>query len=145
MKKLKAKIEKEFVYKGNSFIKPIKEARSEIITMLLQPWIRRKYISRKNLVQDLKSLEIKRDIRKFINKSIEDYVFLNGKLLWKTNEIPDLQKVLKDILNIKESEFNNIVLNGDPDNLRKVIKCRTTGFNDYEIDEICNVLTKVGE
>lgn len=137
--------EKEFIYKSNSVIKPKKEARSEIVAMLLQPWIQRKYISRKILIQDLKSLEIKRDVRKFINKSIEDYAFLNGKLLWKTNEIKDLQKVLKDVLDIKESEFDNIVLNGNPDNLRKAVKCKIIGFNEHEIDEICNVLTKVGE
>lgn len=137
--------EKEFIYKSNSVIKPKKEARSEIVEMLLQPWIQRKYISRKILIQDLKSLEIKRDVRKFINKSIEDYAFLNGKLLWKTNEIKDLQKVLKDVLDIKESEFDNIVLNGNPDNLRKAVKCKIIGFNEREIDEICNVLTKVGE
>lgn len=137
--------EKEFIYKSSSVIKPIKEARSEIVAMLLQPWIQRKYIRRKNLIQDLKSLEIKRDIRKFINKSIEDYAFLNGKLLWKTNEIKELQKVLKDVLDIKEYEFNNILLNGNPDELRKAIKCKIIGFNEHEIDEICNVLTKVGE
>lgn len=137
--------EKEFRYKSNSVIKPIKEARSEIIAMLLQPWIQREYIRRKNLIQDLKSLEIKRDIRKFIEKSIEDYVFLNGKLLWKTNEIKKLQKVLKAILDIKESEFDNILLRGNPDELRRTIKCKIIGFNEHEINEICNILTKVGE
>lgn len=137
--------EKEFRYKNNSVIKPIKEARSEIVAMLLQPWIQREYIRRKNLIQDLKSLEIKRDIRKFIEKSIEDYVFLNGKLLWKTNEIKKLQKVLKAILDIKESGFDNILLRGNPDELRRTIKCKIIGFNEHEIDEICNILTKVGE
>lgn len=137
--------EKEFRYKNNSVIKPIKEARSEIVAMLLQPWIQREYIRRKNLIQDLKSLEIKRDIRKFIEKSIEDYVFLNGKLLWKTNEIKKLQKVLKAILDIKESGFDNILLRGNPDKLRRTIKCKIIGFNEHEIDEICNILTKVGE
>lgn len=137
--------EKEFRYKSNSVIKPIKEARSEIIAMLLQPWIQREYIRRKNLIQDLKSLEIKRDIRKFIEKSIEDYVFLNGKLLWKTNEIKKLQKVLKAILDIKEFEFDNILLRGNPDELRRTIKCKIIGFNEHEINEICNILTKVGE
>lgn len=137
--------EKEFRYKNNSVIKPIKEARSEIVAMLLQPWIQREYIRRKNLIQDLKSLEIKRDIRKFIEKSIEDYVFLNGKLLWKTNEIKKLQKILKAILDIKESGFDNILLRGNPDELRRTIKCKIIGFNEHEIDEICNILTKVGE
>lgn len=137
--------EKEFRYKNNSVIKPIKEARSEIVAMLLQPWIQREYIRRKKLIQDLKSLEIKRDIRKFIEKSIEDYVFLNGKLLWKTNEIKKLQKVLKAILDIKESGFDNILLRGNPDELRRTIKCKIIGFNEHEIDEICNILTKVGE
>lgn len=137
--------EKEFRYKNNSVIKPIKEARSEIVAMLLQPWIQREYIRRKKLIQDLKSLEIKRDIRKFIEKSIEDYVFLNGKLLWKTNEIKKLQKILKAILDIKESGFDNILLRGNPDELRRTIKCKIIGFNEHEIDEICNILTKVGE
>lgn len=137
--------EKEFVNRNISVIKPIKEARSEIINMLLQPWIQKEYIHRRSLLQDLKTLEIKRDTRRFVSKAIEDYAFLNGKLLWKVDEIVDLQKVLKDIMDIKESEFNYIVLNGTPDYLRKLIKCKTTGFSEEEIIEICNVLTKVGE
>lgn len=137
--------EKEYRFSNKLVIKPIKEARSEIISMLLQPWISREYLGRKNLIQDLKALEVSRDIRKFINKAIEDYAFLNGKLLWRTDEIPMLQIVLKSILDISDSTFNNIVLNGNPDELKNLIIYRTTSFNAHEINEICNVLTKVGE
>lgn len=137
--------EKEYKFNNNLVIKPIKEARSEIISMLLQPWISRDYLGRKNLIQDLKALEVNRDIRKFISKSIEDYAFLNGKLLWITDEISTLQTVLKSILDISDSLFNKIVLNGDPEELRKLIINKTTSFNTQEINEICNVLTKVGE
>ena len=142
----KAKVdEKEYIYKNISPIKPIKAARSEIIAMLLQPWIKREYITRKNLIQDLKSLEIKRNYRKFISKAIEDYAFLNGTLLWRVDEILILQKVLKNILDIKEFEFNHIVLSENPENLRNFVKQKTFGFSDKEINEICNVLTKVGD
>lgn len=142
----KAKVEeKEYIYKNISPIKPIKAARSEIIAMLLQPWIKREYITRKNLIQDLKSIEIKRNYRKFISKAIEDYVFLNGKLLWRVDEISILQKVLKNILDMKELEFNQIVLSGNPENLRNFVKQKTSGFTGKEINEICSVLTKVGD
>lgn len=137
--------EKEYIYRNVSTIRPTKEARTEIVTMLMQPWIEREYISRKVLLHDLKSLEIKRDVRKFINKAIEDYAFLNGKLLWRIEEIPILQNVLKDVLDIKDSEFNNIILNGEPENLIRLIESKTIGLNNQEINELCNVLTKVGE
>lgn len=137
--------ELEYKFVNNLVIKPIKEARSEIIAMLLQPWISREYLGRKNLIQDLKSLEVNRDIRKFITKAIEDYAFLNGKLLWRTDEIPALQYVLKSLLDISETAFNKTILNDTPEMFKEMISKKLVGFNDQEINEICHVLTKVGD
>ncbi len=144
----KANVEEcDYKYNNTTIIKPLKEARAEVVSMLLQPWIHRNYISRNKLIQNLKSLEIKSSTKKFINNCIEDYVFLNGQLLWKAEEIAEVQNALKDVLYIKEIEFNNIILNGNPNILRELVKQKTSSFNEFEIDEICNVLTKedVGE
>ena len=137
--------ERQYEYKVSSAIKSTKLARSEIVSMLLSPWIKREYLGRKNLIQDLKALEINRNSRKFIAKAIEDYAFLNGKLLWTIEEIPLLQDVLKDIFDITEATFNSILLNANADGLRKIICDKSVGFNSQEVEEICNVLTKVGE
>ena len=66
-------IDSPYVYKSRTEIKPIKEARSELICMLMQPWIKRKKIEESSLRAALKVLNISRDIKNRISSLIEEY------------------------------------------------------------------------
>ena len=123
-------------------IKPIKTARSGIICMLMQPWITREKLSKKELTLDAEVLEIPRWLKKVIIELIDDYTFYSGKMRWAVADIPKLQAILKFVLGLSDDEFNNIIQDKKPDDLRRFVASKTAGFTDKNIDEICNVLTK---
>ena len=64
-------------------------------------------------------------------------------MFWEAKDIPLLQRCIKSILKISDTEFENILMKGTPDTLRKIIARRANKLDYNVIDEICNVLTKV--
>ena len=136
-------VEKDYVNPIPMHIKPLKEARTEIICALLQPWLQKDRIRGKQLLNDLKSLDMSRYYRNKISDFIEQYVFLGGRMIWGVDEIPMLQSCLMSLLYLTDTEFKKILLSGSADMLRTFVREKTTGLEDDDIDEICNVLTKV--
>lgn len=124
-------------------IKPLKQSRTEIICALMEPWLKRDRIRKHELDKSIKVVDLAREDQRMISNYIDDYAFLGGELFWETGDIPKLQKCLRAVLHITDKEFDNILLYDLPEELRRIIRSKTTGFNEEEIDEICNVLTKV--
>ena len=127
-----------------SVIKSAKQARTEIVCMLLQPWIPRERMRGLELKNALRSLDLPRSIKRQLTDCIDDYVFCGGAMIWKVEEISSLQMLLKTVLNITKTEFERFVMNGDAAGLRYAVEKRTLGLSASEINEVCNVLTKVG-
>lgn len=138
-------VDSPYKYVANIDIKPLREARTDIVKMLLQPWLDSEKMTRKFLRNSLKSIELERNERKEICDSIDDYIFSGYKSIWNESEISKLQKMLKAVLNITNSEFENIIMCGTPDDLIELIDNRTKGLKEEQIKEVCNVLTKAGE
>lgn len=136
--------EKTYINKKTSVIKTARQARTEILFMLLQPWISRERMRGLALKNSLRLLDIPRRTKKQLMQCIDDYVFCGGSLIWKIEEVAILQDLLKSVLNITKSEFERIVMNQDANGLRTLIQEKTVGLCDAEIDEVCNVLTKAG-
>lgn len=136
---------KEIEYKNSSInpIKPLKKSRSEVIRALMEPWLKGDRIRKKDLDSDIRVLDLSREDRKIIENYIDDYAFLGGELFWETGDIPKLQQCIKAILHIEDEEFDTVLLNESADQLRTIVKGKTEGFSSNDIDEICNVLTKV--
>lgn len=135
--------EVSYINKGMVRIRPLKEARTELIAVLMTPWINRTRYRKKELLQDVKVIDLSSLIRKTILRYINDYIFFCGSLIWNTEDIPQLQKCIKEILGISESEFSKMIESDSPDMLRAIVINKTKDFSSQEIDEICNVLTKV--
>ena len=127
-----------------SVIKSAKQARTEIVCMLLQPWIPRERMRGLELKNALRSLDLPRSIKRQLTDCIDDYVFCGGAMIWKVEEISNLQMLLKAVLNITKTEFERFVMNGDAVGLRYAVEKRTLGLSASEINEVCNVLTKAG-
>lgn len=138
-------VERQYVNINPVVIKPLKHARTEILSMLMQPWLKPERLARSVLTDDLRSLDINRKYKRVISDYIDDYVFCNGKLIWAVEEIPKLQELIKVILEISEAEFTGIITNGNPEELRSVVRTKTFNLSPAQIDEVCNVLTKVKE
>lgn len=140
----KAGVEESMYINENPInIKSLKEARTEIIAILMQPWIERKRIRKKSMRADLAVLDLTRFQRKIIEEYMDDYAFLGGKMFWMENDIPKLQECLRAVLSISNLEFERMLVSGIPDVLRETVSNKVTGFSLEEIEEICNVLTKV--
>lgn len=138
----KAKVKEEtYKYENPALIKTVREARTELLCMLLQPWVNREQYRGKILRNDLKALDISKKMKDCISECIEQYLFFQGNMIWKTEEIAYLQILVKAVLAISDAEFKNIVLNGKADELRITIKQKTIGLSYQEIEEVCCVLT----
>ena len=138
----KANIKEEtYKYENPAFIKTVREARTELLCMLLQPWVNREQYRGKILRNDLKALDIPKKMKDCISECIEQYLFFQGNMIWKAEEIAYLQILVKAVLAISDAEFKNIVYNGKADELRITIKQKTIGLSYQEIEEVCCVLT----
>jgi hypothetical protein len=123
---------------GLEAIKPLKTARSEIICMLMQPWIARERLSEKELTLDAEVLEISREAKKAIRGLIDDYDFWGGQLRWAVTDIPKLQAILKEILALTAADVDRL---SEADDLRKLIQSKIAGLSRKNVEEICYVLT----
>ncbi|MDR1977714.1 MAG: ATP-binding protein [Synergistaceae bacterium] len=119
-------------------IKPLKIARSEIVKVLLQPWLNSNLIAEDALLADLKVLDLHRSTKKQIEEIVSDYILFNGQILWRKEELPSLQNLLQAVLGIADSEILKIP---SLDGLRSVVASKLTRFSASRIDEICKVLT----
>lgn len=124
-------------------IKSLKAARTQILSCILQPWIQSERMHSKDLQFAISSLDLSRNDRKTINGIIDDYVFLGGEMIWRAEDIPEIQKITKAVLGISEKAFTDIISLGRPTDLFDIISSKTTGFSNENITEICNILTKV--
>lgn len=142
----KADIEEiEFIPKTRTVIKPVKTARSELICMLMQPWIEHERISKNELLSAVEVLEVSRNVRKELIRLVDDYDLREGQLMWFEDELPKVKAFLRELLSISEAEFCNLCSDDNPDNLRNFVSGKTKGFTMHIVNEICNILTtKVG-
>lgn len=133
-----------YIYKPDVEIKPLRTARTELLCMLLQPWIRSGRISGKVLRNDVKSVDIDRYCKKQIINCIDEYIFAGGRTIWREEEIPKLKKIVRSLLGITDSEFENIIMFGNPNDLYSLVSSKVS-LEKSQINEVCNVLTKGGE
>jgi hypothetical protein len=131
-------VEEKYKPASLTVIKPLKTARSEIICVLMQPWIEHVKLTKKELMSDLEVLEIPRAIKKTISDLIDAYVFNDGKIRWAIEDIPKLQTILKNVLGLTERDADKL---SQADDLRLLIRSKTVGFSQKDIEEICYVLT----
>jgi type IV secretory pathway VirB4 component len=134
--------ESNYIAENKTIIKPLKTARTEILKMLLHPWLNASRISKTELLLDAETIDISREMRKQIVEKIEDYDLFEGQLVWAVEDIPKLQKVLKSVLALSENELTNIKTENKPDKLRELVKSKTKYFSYDEIEEICSLIYK---
>lgn len=134
--------EGEYQNRFPQLIQSVREARSDLISVLLQAWLESIPISKKSLLGSLELIDVSRKTRNLISHLIDDYAFLGGKLIWSNQEILLLQGLVLEVLGISQSLFEHTVDLG-AQALRDLVISRTNGFNQSQIDAICHVLTKV--
>lgn len=122
-------------------IKPVRTARSELIRMLMQPWIHGEQIPEEELQSAVSVLELPRSIRKSVCSLLEEYTAWEGQLVWSADQLPDLQLILRSVLTISLKELEGMAATDDPVQLKQHVLGKTKGLSDEDIEEICFLLT----
>ena len=116
-----------------------REARTLVIKAIMQPWLSGELIDEKSLMIALKTINVSRRTRNNLKKIIEDYVLFGGCLIWKEEDIYDLQQYLQQILDLDEKRILRI---NTAEELQKIVCLKTRGMKEQDINEICFILTK---
>lgn len=131
-------VEKPYVARNKTTIRTMNSARTLIIRMLMQPWIGKKKISEQGLLDSLKVLTISRDSKREIRTLIDSYTLCNGLLVWKTQDMFRLQRLVQDVLGFQDRDFREIATS---DALQLRVEKRLKNCTPNEIQDICYVLT----
>lgn len=141
----KANVKEEaYVNENKAHIMPLKEARTNIIKAIMEPWLPGDMIDFSILSRSLKSLTVSRENRKLLSVMLYTYRNHNGHILWNENSIGLLKSILFDILNLSKKSIEQAIISGNPDLLRQIVITKIIGFNIEEVDEICHILTMEG-
>lgn len=119
-------------------IMTVKSARTRLIKMLLQPWIKSEHESREKLLMAADALDIDRRTRKAVREIISDYELFNGMLLWDKSEMTKVQDIVRNIMGISQ---NAILSMKNAQELRQEVRSRLKNFCESDIDSICYILT----
>lgn len=123
-------------------IRTAKSARSQIIKMLMQPWISSAPIRKEQLISALKVLDLSRTSRKRISSLIEDYIVFGGHLIWSANDLALLQTLIKEVLGIDNVSLMKIQNAAE---LHRLVSTKVVGLSAKNIDDICFVITSYQE
>ena len=137
----KAKVtEKDYVPKKRTVIRSIKSARTNIIKMILQPYLKSEQIPEKVLKESLQVLELSRVNRKMVSDIMVDYIRSGGKLVWKQEKLYELRPVVMDVLNITD---NDIAGMKRPEELYELTASKLKNLPGKTINTICYLMTMV--
>ena len=149
MEPVLAKVDKQddrkevYVNKVPQKVKLLSEARTELISVLMQPWLKRERIWSLALEEDLRLADLRPADLKKIRKYADYYTSHRGSMRWEEADIPKLRDCLKAVLQISEKEMIAFLAAEDgAEALRKAVRRKTKGLSDTEIEEICFRLSK---
>ncbi|WP_294411298.1 DUF87 domain-containing protein [uncultured Ruminococcus sp.] len=134
--------EKKYVYRSDKEIPTLKQSRSALIKMVMQPWFGGEPIETEKLKQAVKVLSIPRKDCKRLYSIIEDYELFGGQLVWTTEQLPELGGIVKMVLGITDKD---IAKQSSPDELTELVKSKLNNLKEKNINDICYVITTVKE
>lgn len=121
-------------------IKTVKAARTNIINMLLQPWITGDEMDEKSLRESLRALDLSRKERREISDLITDYILFNGNIVWGEDEMNRVQRLAQATLGITEKDYEGIETAQE---LESLVASKIKKIGKDKITEICYILTYV--
>ncbi len=135
----KARVEEiPYVPKTTKKIMTVKSARTRLVKMIMQPWIKSEQETKENLLMAAEALDADRTIKKSIREIISDYELFNGVILWDKSEMNKLQDIVREIMGINQNELLSMK---NAQELRAKVRSRLKKFSEQDIDSICYLLT----
>lgn len=135
-----------YKYETPSEIKPVKKARTELLLMLMQLWLKGPKINKKELEKDLKSLDLSIEDKKEILKLIKEYSFNKGILIWREDEIDKLKRLVNLLFGLSENNKNDFInkYKNKPEEFFKKIKPLTYELNNDQLQNIYDLIIGSG-
>ena len=130
-------VEKPYVARNKTTIRTMNSARTLIIRMLMQPWIGKKN-QRTRIIRFPESIDYIQRLQREIRTLIDSYTLCNGLLVWKTQDMFRLQRLVQDVLGFQDRDFREIATS---DALQLRVEKRLKNCTPNEIQDICYVLT----
>lgn len=131
-------IERPYEKRQSSSIMTVKAARTNLVKMVMQPWIGTSQIATSILKESLRTVDVPRIIKRKIHVLITDYALFRGHLVWKKEEICELQIILRAILSISDKEIEKMSSAKD---FQLLVSSRVSNMTSSQIEEICHVIT----
>ena len=130
--------EQQYVPNKKTVIRTVQSARAQVIRMLMQPWIPGQRIQTESLQESLKVLDLTRRDRREISDLISDYDLFGGNLIWPARKIPELQRLVKAVMELKDKD---ILACETPADLYGLVQTRVKHLKRNAINELCFVMT----
>ena len=134
-------VETPYSHNEPAVIMTKKTARTNLIKMLMQPWLKGTMIEESLLKESLKVLDLNLSYRKMLKSLISDYSLFNGMLSWSESEIETVKELVQAVLGITERDYARI---DTPSDLESLVSSKVRALTDQDIDEICYILTTTG-
>jgi len=133
--------EEGYIYENPIAIMPLRQARTNVIKAIMEPWLPSEKIEFSILASSLHSLEVTKEHFGLLAVMMAFYRDHQGHMEWDVNSIGLLKELLFDILGLSQKVFEDFVISEEPNKLRIFVSKKTKGFELEEVDEICNILT----
>jgi len=135
----KAKVtEQPYKPEKTTKIRPLKNARTDLLKVILCPWIPSAKIPESLLAESLKFLDMDHVAKEKILNVIDEYTIFGGNLFWKQEELSTVHDLVLKVMGIKDNDL--LVLN-DTEELLELIRNRTRKLNEDEVQKIAYFTT----
>lgn len=117
-----------------------KEARTNLITLILDPWIGKDAINNSKLLQSNEIIKMPRQVKKEIELLINQYCEQGGYITWTENDFKYIHELILYVVNTTDSEIANM---GNANNVKKYISEYTIGLSDEDVNVVGYYLSYV--
>jgi len=130
--------EREYVPERKTIIRSVTSARTNIIKMLMQPWLNYERINDTVLEESLQVIDLQKKDRTVLKSLMMDYSLFNGQMIWKQEELYDLKHLIQALLEIHDKELSKV---NNSDELSAIVRSKLRRMTHADINEICYILT----
>ena len=123
-------------------IRPLKNARTDLLKALLCMWMPGPRIPDNVLIESLRVLDIDHLSKKKILDVIDEYSIFDGNIFWKSEDMEVIHDLVLKILGIKG---NDLLALSNIEELLELIQDRTRKLNTNEIQQIAYFVTYTQE
>lgn len=130
--------EGRYIYHDKKPILTERSARRILIKMMMQPWFGGEMIPTEVLSRAMRVLNLSRNDRRAMNAVIEEYEILGGCLTWRTDQLPELGRLVRVVLGITDKEIRRVE---NAEQLSDMVMNRLQKVKKQDLQNICFVMT----